>query len=150
MANYALVADVKNYFLSFKFSATSNLSEAKVQFHLDNELSTINDAISVVAELPITNVDDLKRLRKLHAKLVAGTIDDMVLNADAKETGDFPKKRNLKKEALQEIDDIVNKKIYLNSTSKTAIADGIENLRYENLPICVSETVEENASCEDC
>ena len=45
---------------------------------------------------------------------------------------------------------MINKDIYLNSTSKSIISDGREDLRFENLPICVSETVEENAGCEDC
>jgi len=148
---YALVSDVKNYFLGYSFSATANLSEAKIQFHLNGEESFINNRLSSIADVPITDTADLKLIVQIHAKLVAGTVDEMVLNSDGKSSGaDLTKKRNLRKEALELLDDIINRKVYINSTSKTLMSDGKEDLRYENLPICKSNALPDNPDCEDC
>lgn len=146
---YATVEDVRNYFLNYQFSANADLSTAKIQFHLDNEQSFIDLEISKVANLPITDTTDLKLLRQIHSKLVAGIVDEMTLNNDPKTGVELPKKRNLRKQAIQMLSDIVHRKVYLNSNSKTLITDGKEDLRYENLPICKSNALPDNPDCDN-
>jgi len=150
--SYATVAQVKSYFLGMNFDANSDISESDVQFHLDNEEQHIDSQLSSVYQVPITDTDDVKKIRKIHAELVAGTIDDMFNYASEREGAEQNRKRrNLRKQAEQDLQNLVNRKTYLkNSISETVVGRGKEDLQYENLPICQSDETENLAGCEDC
>ena len=132
--SYATVDDVKNFFFNKEFGVDSNISTSKVTFFLESAETLIKSKIQIVATLPITNVDDLKRLKMLESKIAAGYIDDMEnsgqrIKLDEKIT----KRRDLNKEAMQELEDIVSEKSPLNSNILSNVSGGEEDLDLEDL-----------------
>lgn len=132
--SYATVDDVKNFFYNKDFAANSNISTAKVQFFLDSAKTIIDSKIQSVAALPISDVDDLKRLKMIETKIVVGYIDDME-NAGQKIKLDerITKGRDLKAEAMEELEKIVNESYPLNSNVKSNVSGGEEDLDFEDL-----------------
>jgi len=132
---YATVNDVKNYFLNLSFPATgAGVTSVKVQFHLNAIEPRINDKLSLACEVPITDADDLKRVVDIHAKWVAGIVDNMRWNERTVKSEDrLTKPRNLIKDAKDELESIVNGETAFNSISKTNVASGDADLDLRDL-----------------
>lgn len=131
---YATVADVKNFFFNKEFAVDSSISTAKVQFFLDSAETIIDSKIQIVATLPITDLQDLKRLKMLSAKMAASYIDDMENSGQKIKLDEkISKRRNLLKEAMEELENIVSEKYPLNSNVLSNVSSGEEDLDLEDL-----------------
>jgi len=127
---YCTSEDVEIYFNSISFTATSAITKAKVDSLIEQRSNYIDAVIGRKYTLPLTESKDLAILKSICTRLVAGDIDETqsfsILKVDQK------KGRDLKKEALEDIQSILDGKIALSSPASTVqcldINSGIEVL----------------------
>ena len=108
VTSYCSVADVQMYFANTVFGENSAISSAKVSALIANTSALVNTSLNGVYELPVTAETDLAALKGIVAKYVAGEIDD--IQTPVATSDGVAKKRTLKKEAQQELDNLIEKK----------------------------------------
>jgi phage gp36-like protein len=127
---YCASSDVEIYFNSLSFTETSAITKAKVDSLIEQRSNYIDAVIGRKYTLPLTESKDLAIMKSICTRLVAGDIDETqsfsILKSDQK------KGRDLKKEALEDIQSILEGKIALSSPVSTVqcldISSGIEVL----------------------
>lgn len=112
---YCTVQDVESYFYNRTFGceAGAYLTVDKVRGFIINEAAFIDAKIGVLYTLPITITRNLVILKMINEKLVVGTIDD--IDRQRTDDGKFDRSRNMRKEALDLLQQIIDGEIILNS-----------------------------------
>lgn len=124
---YCASTDVEIYFNAVTFTTTSPITKIKVETLIEQRSDYIDSVIGRKYLLPLTVAKDLSIIKGICTKLVAGDIDEIqsfvVMNADQK------KGRDLKKEALADLQKILDGEIALSSPLSTIqCLDGAESV----------------------
>ena len=115
---YCAVTDVEAYYNGVDFDSTTYVTETEVTAFITQETSFIDANLKRKYSLPISDSDDLNILKLICAKLVVGTIDEIIREkspVEGQERG-----RNYRKEALNLLKDVSTGKLILNQTEKSS------------------------------
>lgn len=109
--SYCLVSDVQVYFQNTEFTTTSQITAEKVNSLIAMRSNYIDSILVRKYDLPLTEASDLAIIKSICVKLVAGDLDEItnftVLNDNQR------KGRNLKQEALDDLNKILDGSITL-------------------------------------
>lgn len=75
---YALVTDIANEFRSLEFTATSDITDARVQSYLDQAEARINLCLGQKYVLPITGSESLEYLKRIEIAIVAARVASVI------------------------------------------------------------------------
>ncbi len=95
VTRYCEAEDVQAYFGAVNFTQNTALNSTKINRLIEDASSYMEGSLRVSYSLPITNETDLRILKGICARLVAGEVDD-ILNPVA--NNGTHKTRNLKQE----------------------------------------------------
>jgi hypothetical protein len=109
---YCVAADVQAYFTSVQFTASTALDTDKLGRLIEDSSAFMDGSLRRVYPLPITNETDLRILKGICARLVAGDVDD-ILNPIA--TNGTHKTRDLKKEGKQMLQEFCDRAALLDN-----------------------------------
>ena len=122
---YCAADDVQAYFLSVEFTQNSALDPAKLGRLIEDNSAFMDGSLRRVYSLPITDETDLRILKGICARLVAGDVDE-TLNPTAQ--NGTHKVRNLKQEGKAMLKEFCDR-VALLSKPKSRISSVVDESR---------------------
>lgn len=109
---YCTATDVQDYFLNMVFSETTSITKTKVDNIIAKRSDYIDSVLTSKYTVPLTDTKDLAIIKDICSRLVAGEIDE-INNFSTAISVEVKKGRDLKKEALADLDKIISGEIKL-------------------------------------
>lgn len=104
---YCTVQDVADYFQELNFGESDPIGKPKVKRLIASAGNMINAKLRLFYDTPIVKTEDKFTLAGIQAKYVAGLIDEIKNPQVSSQYGGTVKVRELKKTALEELDNII-------------------------------------------